>query len=101
MPGGSDGEHSVQGQPCAGGLNAKNTSQVFFVLAAVTFLFGPARHLVNGPSSDMPDLPAEANELFSAGNTLWFWLAFLVAGAALFGAFQSMRKQVQPEQQTP
>ena len=77
-----------------GGLTAKNAKLVLLGLAALTFCFGPLRELLG---SQRPDIPAGLAENISAGKTLWFVLALCAAGAAVAGAFLSLRKDVSPD----
>ncbi len=77
-----------------GNLTRKNTSLVFLCLAAVTFLFGPLSYLLSGGGGDVPNMPTGSNAGYSAGKTIWFWLAFMASGSAVFGAYQALRRDI-------
>lgn len=83
-------------QAALGSLTQKNEKLVFLALAAATFFFGPLRMLLGGAPGQFANMPTESTDVFSAGKTLWFWLAFLAAGGAVFGAYRSLRDHMQP-----
>ena len=81
-------------QAVLGNLTQKNVNLVLLGLASATLFLGPMRWILSGGPGELSHMPTGASEGYSAGKTLWFWLAFLAACTAVFGAFKSLREQM-------
>lgn len=81
-------------QAVLGGTSPKNAKLILFGLAAAAFAFGPLRFLLSGPGEGLQNIPQGMNDGFSAGRTMWFWLAFLASGTAVGGGFLALREEV-------
>ncbi len=83
-----------------GGLTRRNTKQILFGLAVATLVFGPLRMLFSSPVEGMPDMSGmqgEMAEMFSVGRTLWFWLACIAGGVAVYGGYQALSGESQAD----